>query len=109
MAGEVSFTWQEATTETQQKLTTWLHVNKWKIKLLKILAITIVAKFNIQNYVCTLITLTLIEDSLENRQGSWSMRRVSLALSNNRTSARNFFKINWQIASSRPIALQCKT
>lgn len=41
---------------------------------------------------------TLTCESVWKRQGLWSMSRVSLAWSRNRTNKRNFFKMNWDRA-----------
>ena len=44
----------------------------------------------------TLCTLTC--ESAWKRHGLWSMSRVSLAWSRNRTNKRNFFRMNWDRA-----------
>ena len=44
------------------------------------------------------MSCTLISASTQNRQGSWSMSLVSLALSRKKTRRRNFFRRNWDKA-----------
>ena len=44
--------------------------------------------------------LTLNSESLQKRQGSWSINLVSLARSKKKTKTRNFLRVNWDKASS---------